>query len=370
MQPYNPIAYSEEIVRRITGKAQPFIDDPVLHFFKIGRAIERGTKVAREHLIEVIGCNLFCAHCYTNTAALRAQMQSKYMQNRRRELPQIQTFEHSIPDTMRVLVPVLEETGSSTVEITTGEPSLYRTGCVELTRALWEYNPDITVVMDTNGILPAEFDGYLDPLAALPQGQLRNRFLMAVSLKGTSPEEFQHFTGAEGRYVDHAYQALEQCYRRGIPAIPQGVTLNTFARSGAEQIVNEDTVAQAARRQCKRLQSIHPDVARLPIYDSVQFYAVSQPKAVQGRMRKGGYFGKEKNIGPKATREIIFDVHQMLGAPIIDCRDSKGAIPAMENKLFLIHRIMDDLARNIHGTLLLRERKTWEYGEDLCAYCS
>ena len=168
---------------------------------------------------------------------------------------------------------------------------------------------------------------------------------MAVSLKGTLPEEFQHFTGAEGRYFDHAYQTLEHCYRRGIPAIPQGVTLNTFARCHADQIVDEETVIEAARRQCERLQSIHPDVARLLIYDSVQFYSVSQPKAVQGRMRKGGYVGKEKNIGPKAVREIIFEVHERLGSPIIDCRTDDSAIPAMENKLSLIHGIIDDLKR-------------------------
>lgn len=342
MRPYNPIEYSSEIVRRITGKAEPFIDDSVLHFFKVGRAIERGTKVAREHLIEVIGCNLFCAHCYTNTFALKAQLESTYMQNRRRELPQ-QSFVHSVDDVMGAIVPILEETGSKAVEITTGEPTLYRMGCVDLTRRLWEHDPDITVVVDTNGILPAEFDEYLDPFAALPAEQRRNRFLMAVSLKGTLPEEFQHFTGAEGRYFEHAYATLERCYSRGIPAIPQGVTLNTFARSNADQIVDEDTVTQAARRQCERLQEIHPDVARLPIYDKVQFYAVSQPKAVQGRMRKGGYFGKEKNIGPKAVRDIIFDVHEKLGSPIIDCRDNNGAIPAMENKIQMIHGIIDDL---------------------------
>lgn len=342
MKPYNPIEYSREIVHRMTGKTEPFSTDPGIHIFKMGRTIERGTKVARELLVETIGCNLFCAHCYTHTSALRAQLQAPYLQNRRRELPQ-RSFRHSTEETMNTLIPFLQETNARAVEITTGEPTLHQRGCVDLTKRIWEHDPSITVVMDTNGILPAEFTEYLDPFAALPKEQLRTRFLMAVSLKGTTPEEFQHFTGAEGRYVDHAYRTLEQCYQHGIPAIPQGVTLNTFARSDAEQIVDADIVAQAAQRQCERLQAIHPDVARLPIYDTVQSYAVSQPKAVQGRMKKGGFVGKEKNIGPKAVREILFEVHDRMGSPIIDCRDAHGSIPATENKLSIIHGIIDDL---------------------------
>lgn len=109
------------------------------------------------------------------------------------------------------LVRIARKKGFRQVRMSGNEPTLGRRHLLELLEAMPR---DLCFILETNGILiGADFE-YARALARYPNLEVR------ISLKGTSPEEFQRLTAAQAGGFDLQIAALEHLLQCGVPCYP------------------------------------------------------------------------------------------------------------------------------------------------------
>jgi uncharacterized Fe-S cluster-containing radical SAM superfamily protein len=250
--PFDPVKMSAGIVRKMTGAQTDYCDDPLLPIYRV-RTYRDGNQWGTTTMLDVLGCNENCAHCYVPEELLRAQIHSSLVQKRFSELPR--ALRESIPqeaDAIYDYVTQRIKRGHRTklIELNGGEPTLYRGGIRQL--ALRAKEDHIRLGVKTNGLLIATHPEYLDAF----QG-LEDTMEFFVSIKGTTSEEFERFAGVHGTHFNTPFETYRQLIEHKF-IVYLGVTLDTIANP--EELKNE---RNALTRLHARLMSIHPDAIRL-----------------------------------------------------------------------------------------------------------
>jgi uncharacterized Fe-S cluster-containing radical SAM superfamily protein len=324
---FNPIKLGDGLVKRISGSTSHFIDEPVFAAYNVGRYFKNGSKWGDAFMIDALGCNLRCAHCFGHNDALTGKISSDFVKSKVDNLPK--KFRgsaiHSADDIFDYLLPLLEKKKTNIIEFTGGEPTFYRGGLKRMSELAKHVKKGITVGVNTNGLLIAEFADYLEAFEGL-----QDALYFYVSIKGTSPEEFKRFTSANGNYYDHPFIAIKRLLERGFRTIPGGIVLNTFAdESAIEEKDNPIT------RLYSRLSEIHPLLPGLISYDQITYGRVYQPEEQIKRMRERGYV----DCKPSMVENALFTYFEEKGTPII--KSGKGELPGMITKKRVLEEVIN-----------------------------
>jgi len=331
MKLYDPIERSEELVEAMTGVREPFSTQDCMGIHGFGREYINGTKTRHVALVETVGCNVSCAHCYVPNHFLQFHQEHEHFQRSLALLPEPKIL-HTAAEIRVALESSLRE-GGVDVGLSSGEPTLFREGLVELAHELWKYNRKVHLILNTNGILVAEFPEYLEPFTELSRKQRREQIMVGVSLKGASAGEYENFTQTHGKYWQHPYHALRKFYEAGIPALPQ-FTLNIAGRTSPDQELTEDDIAESIVSLVRELRAVHEELPRLAIPQEVNQYRVPyKPEVVRKRFQKrGGYRKTKPSIALKHFKEAVPDW----------IPSGRGEAPALETKVPIMRNILKD----------------------------
>lgn len=215
-------------VRRKVGLDQEFSpNEAVLPIYRT-----RWWKMSRKWngpalMLETLGCNEDCAHCYVPVPLLRADTGSEIFQKRLAELPMaLRDFPQDVGVVFDYAVKQFSKrfgtTQGGVIELTGGEPTIYPGGILKLARLCQAKG--MTLGLNTDGYLIAtvkdflaQFDGLQDTI----------KFL--VSIKGTTPEEFRRFSGVKAEHYLTPFLAAEKILEHGFDHPFLGVTIDTIA---------------------------------------------------------------------------------------------------------------------------------------------
>jgi uncharacterized Fe-S cluster-containing radical SAM superfamily protein len=145
---------------------------------------------------DCLGCNLRCAFCWAWGQLHQAERLGRFYH------PQ---------EVAGRLTEIAGEKGLSQVRISGNEPTL---GMPHLLEVLGLLPPELSFILETNGIMLAAEPHWSRELAAFPQVFAR------VSLKGCTPEEFSRLTGATPEGFALQLQALEHLLAAGVECHP------------------------------------------------------------------------------------------------------------------------------------------------------
>lgn len=185
-------------------------------------------------LLEVLGCNEDCAHCYVPTPLLRADTYSDTFKKRLAELPQgLQVF----PQRVDILFEYVKKRYQKklgthiggVIELTGGEPTIYPEAIKRL--AVLAKENEMTVGVNTDGFLIAH-----EPETIISLDGFQNTLKYLVSLKGTTPEAFATFTGAKEKFWETPFLAARIMKGLGFD-YHLGITADTIA---SPQTAGED----------------------------------------------------------------------------------------------------------------------------------
>ncbi|MBN2052908.1 radical SAM protein [Candidatus Woesearchaeota archaeon] len=316
----NPAELGEAVLKRVYGTDKPFMDEPVLALYNIGRKIEHDPNWGLCYVSDVLICNYSCAHCWVSIYARNGILESDFMRKKPQKF--VSNFRGKIIHPADTIFDYLEKKSGDVRKkifaFTGGETLFHRAGLKvmgELAKqAARETGKKIIIGIDTNGWLIAEHKDYLDAWEGL-----QDVMSLYVSIKGTEPKEFQRFTGVDGRYYDYPFIALERLLKRGFFAIPGGIVLNTFAdKHSLEHKINPVT------RLHERLSAIHPELPCTISYHAVSMRA-HDPKALSRRMKSRGY---EKTT-PSLVKESLINYFNKQGSPILEHLPENKGIPGI-----------------------------------------
>ncbi len=320
--PIQPDLLAERVLNRM-GFSGPYVDDPVIALYNIGRRLKFDPHWGPVLDNDVIGCNYRCAHCWVAEEALDAKLNSEFIQkkNRAKVASMRGAAIHSSEDIFRYLMKRSERDGLQMWAFTGGETTLYRGGISSVARLAMKEG--VTVGADTNGWLIAKHDDYLDAWEGL-----QDTLHLYVSIKGTTPGEFERFTAVCGEHYEAPFVAVERLLRRGFEAIPGGVVTNTLATE-AELKDNPNPIT----RLYDRLAMIHPDLPSLLSYHKVSTMVHDQ-RALSRKMRSRGY----TNTKPGLIARELDSYFSSKGNPIVKEE------PALLSKAELAKKIIQDLS--------------------------
>lgn len=182
---------------------------------------------ANSFIIDVLGCNEDCAHCYVPVPLLRADVNSPEFKKKFQKLPKsLQEFPQSADTLFEYAANRFRRkygTGEGgVIELNGGEPTLYP----KAIRRLGELcqKEKIILGVNTNGFSIATQDNFLDRLDGL-----QDTIAFMVSIKGTTPEEFRRFSGAGEEYYLTPFEAAKRIQGKGFRPARLGITLDTIA---------------------------------------------------------------------------------------------------------------------------------------------
>jgi len=141
---------------------------------------------------DVVGCNLRCKFCWS--------WRYSYYTNKGSFYKPAEVFEK--------LVSIAERCGYRYVRLSGGEPTIAREHLLELLKLIDETR--FTFILETNGLLIGYDESYARDLAKF------DNIVVRVSFKGTTPEEFELLTGAERRFYEYQFRALENLLNAGL----------------------------------------------------------------------------------------------------------------------------------------------------------
>jgi uncharacterized Fe-S cluster-containing radical SAM superfamily protein len=141
---------------------------------------------------DVIGCILSCVFCWSW---------------RFRDNPRLGAF-YSPQQAFEKIYEILRRKGFEKVRLSGGEPTISKRHLIDLIKLFDEKN--ITFILETNGILIGYDESFARELAKY------NNLIVRISFKGVSEEEFEKLTGAERRFFNYQFKALENLMRSGM----------------------------------------------------------------------------------------------------------------------------------------------------------
>lgn len=144
---------------------------------------------------DCVGCNLRCVYCWSNDLAREGRIGRFY----------------SPVEVALKLREIAKKFGFRQVRITGNEPTISKE---HLIAVLEKLPPDLTFILETNGILLGNDERYVRELK-----EFKNLYVR-VSLKGCNEEEFSSLTGAKGDAFRLQLKALKHCVDHNIPCHP------------------------------------------------------------------------------------------------------------------------------------------------------
>ena len=176
---------------------------------------------------DVVGCNLRCKFCWS-------WRYSYYTDKGFYQRPE-EVFEK--------LVRIADKRGYRYVRLSGGEPTIAKNHLLELLR-LFD-NTRYIFILETNGLLLGYDEKYVEKLANY------HNLVVRVSFKGTTPEEFEYLTGADKKYYEYQFRALENLLDKGFEPGREFYVAAMLSFSPEENI----------RLFLKRIAEIHPVLA-------------------------------------------------------------------------------------------------------------
>lgn len=159
------------------------------------------------------GCNLRCVYCWSNDLARDGKIGKLY----------------SPEEVASRLTRIAEKFGFRQVRVTGNEPTISKE---HLLLVLGKVPSHLTFILETNGILLGNDEGYVEEL-----GRFKNLHVR-VSLKGCNGEEFSRLTGAVPKAFRLQLKALEYCVDHEISCHP-AVLVDLVERENLDSLADE-----------------------------------------------------------------------------------------------------------------------------------
>lgn len=141
---------------------------------------------------DVIGCILSCVFCWS----------WRFRDNYR-----IGSF-YSPQEAFEKIYSIVSARGFDKVRLSGGEPTISIDHVIELAKLFEEKG--IYFILETNGVLIGYFRDYAKRLAQL------SNMIVRVSFKGVSEEEFERLTGADKKFFEYQFKAIENLINEGL----------------------------------------------------------------------------------------------------------------------------------------------------------
>ncbi len=217
---FDPFKLTEIVYRRVT-RFRHGVEELRYYRFRGGRwygGIATG---------DVVGCNLRCKFCWS--------WRYSYYTNKGRFYDPYSVYEK--------LVSIAGKRRYRYVRLSGGEPTIARKHLFELLRLIDETR--YVFILETNGLLLGYDEKYVEKL-----GNYGN-LVIRVSFKGTTPEEFEYLTGADRKYYEYQFRALENLLNKGFKPGREFYVAVMLSFSPEENI----------RSFIKKIAEIHPVLA-------------------------------------------------------------------------------------------------------------
>jgi uncharacterized Fe-S cluster-containing radical SAM superfamily protein len=230
---FDPLALGRHTARRVTrGQARRYYRFRPARFYG-------GIATA-----DCLGCNLRCVFCWAWQQVHHAPRWGRLYE----------------PEAVAVrLTDIARARHFSQVRVSGNEPTLAMPHLLEV---LAHLPPELTFILETNGIVLGAEKQWAAELAAFPQVFVR------VSLKGCTPEEFARLTGARPEAFLLPLKALEHLLAAGVDC------------HAAVMVSFSPPEARAALR--RRLAQIHPALADFEAEELILYPAVAARLARRG----------------------------------------------------------------------------------------
>jgi uncharacterized Fe-S cluster-containing radical SAM superfamily protein len=200
---------------------------------------------------DCLGCNLRCAFCWAWEQLHRVQRLGQF---------------YEPTEVAGRLAAIARKKGFSQVRLSGNEPTL---GIPHLLEVLSHLPEGLAFILETNGIILGAERQWARELAAFPQVFAR------VSLKGCTPEEFSHLTGAGPEGFTLQLQALEHLLAAGVDC--QAAVMVSFSP------------VESRERLRQRLIAIHPALKDFEEEELILYPAVAARLAKRGLSYSSGY---------------------------------------------------------------------------------
>jgi len=133
---------------------------------------------------DTVGCNLRCKFCWSTNSIWKPTDTGKF---------------HSPEEVSETLLDIAESKNYHQIRISGGEPTIGRKHLINLLEII---HPNLTFILETNGILLGAEETYIGELSKFKNLHIR------VCIKGINSEEFTFLTGAESGH-EHQMKSLE-----------------------------------------------------------------------------------------------------------------------------------------------------------------
>jgi uncharacterized Fe-S cluster-containing radical SAM superfamily protein len=200
---------------------------------------------------DCLGCNLRCAFCWAWEQLHQVRRLGEFYE----------------PTAVAArLATIARKKGFAQVRLSGNEPTLAMPHLLEVLSHLPE---GLAFILETNGIILGVESQWARELAVFPQ------IFARVSLKGCTPEEFSHLTGAVSEGFALQLQALEHLLAAGVDC-------------HAAVMVSFSPVASRERLR-QRLAAIHPALGDFEAEELILYPAVAARLAKRGISYISGY---------------------------------------------------------------------------------
>ena len=142
---------------------------------------------------DCVGCNLRCKFCWSWGRGSFTVRSGDF---------------YTSYDVFRRIRNIASRRGYRFVRVSGGEPTLCRKHLIKLLN--YFSNTRYIFILETNGILIGYYDDYAKQLS-----KYRN-LVVRVSLKGTSPDEFEYLTGAQSKFFEYQLEAIRKLIEYGM----------------------------------------------------------------------------------------------------------------------------------------------------------
>lgn len=201
---------------------------------------------------DCLGCNLRCVFCWAWGQLHQVRKLGQF---------------YEPAEVAARLVAIAQEKGFSQMRISGNEPTL---GMAHLLEVLSHLPKDQAFLLETNGIILGAEARWATELSAFPQVFAR------VSLKGCTPEEFSHLTGAMSKGFALQLRALEHL-------LAAGVNCHAAVMVSFSPVESREKLRQ-------RLAAIHPTLGDFEPEELILYPAVTARLTKRGLPYFSGHF--------------------------------------------------------------------------------
>jgi len=203
--PFNPIKRAEEVEKMVMQGLKR-------KYYRFRHARYYGGIAT----LDAVGCCLLCAYCWNYFRNLNPEKYGKF---------------YSAREACEKVLRIVERKGVNKVRVSGAEPILGKKSfrhLVNLIELVLDKKPEITFILETNGIILGYREKFCERLANYP-------ILVRVSLKGWDEKSFELISGAEGKFFEFPLIALKNLRDYGVEAWP-AIMHEIFGKEGREKI--------------------------------------------------------------------------------------------------------------------------------------